>query len=224
MMPLLSLAAQASDDDLQTRWAALLESAAQGSEGFLPSFGQTLSQISGQEARFLDRLYVMVTQPSPYNSQHATGREPMDSFALIRVFDPSIDSWMNPAERRFFHSRFTQEQLVNFAKVDMAELIIQDLERLGILVRDQITEPDSYVTIPHSIAGQALDSAIAGIAGKKIALHRSRDIIRSEYSLSPYGLNFVRAVTPKGTSDDGLLQDTGESKDSLRSEQPSIGH
>lgn len=197
IMPLLPLAAQVSDDDLQDRWAALLESAAKGDEGFLPSFGQTLSQLTVEEAKFLDRLLEDVSKPKTYSSQYSFLREPMDRSALIRIYDPSIEAWMNPAERRMFQGRLTKEQVENFAKVDRADLIIQDLERVGILVQEQIAEPDAYITIPHSVAGHDVDSSVAG---KKIPLHRSQTVIRSLYSLSPYGLTFLQSVTPRKTA------------------------
>src|SRR5216683_6829015 len=48
VMPLLQLASMVSDDELQGNWAALMENTAvQG--GCLPSFGQTLSQLTAEE-------------------------------------------------------------------------------------------------------------------------------------------------------------------------------
>src|ERR1022692_354602 len=51
VLPLLRLAADQSDDDLQARWAALLEHTVTSETGSLPSFGQTLSQLTAEEAK-----------------------------------------------------------------------------------------------------------------------------------------------------------------------------
>ena len=56
VMQLLPLAASVTDEELQSRWATLLESAVVTKKGFLPSFGRTLSELTPEEARFLDRL------------------------------------------------------------------------------------------------------------------------------------------------------------------------
>src|SRR5689334_2186867 len=65
-IPLMQPASMQSDDELQARWAALLESTISSDEGTLPSFAQTLSQLSPEEARFLDRLHVAIISPSRY--------------------------------------------------------------------------------------------------------------------------------------------------------------
>jgi Abortive infection alpha len=57
VMPLLQLASVQGDEELQTRWAALLEHTVTTNNGFLPSFGQTLAQLTSDEAKFLDRLF-----------------------------------------------------------------------------------------------------------------------------------------------------------------------
>src|ERR1700733_7922673 len=74
VMPLLLLAATASDGELQNRWAFLLESAVTDTEGFLPSFGRTLSELTAEEAQFLDRLWNVVSEPNRYLSEHRPGR------------------------------------------------------------------------------------------------------------------------------------------------------
>jgi hypothetical protein len=196
VIPLLPLAAQVSDDDLQNRWAALLESAAKGDNGFLPSFGQTLSQLTAEEAQYLDRLYTVVTTPrNHFISEYSPGRTPLERNTLIRVYDPSINTGVNPAERRVFKDSLTQEQKANYEKLDHVELVIQDLDRLGIIVEEQSSEPDDYFEIPHMVGNYSLDGF--GIAGKKIPLHQSKARVRSQFSLSAYGLSFIRAVTPK---------------------------
>ena len=58
VLPLLRDAAMQSDDELQERWASLLENVANDTKMFYASFGQTLSQITSAEARYLDRICV----------------------------------------------------------------------------------------------------------------------------------------------------------------------
>jgi len=180
VMPLLQLASVQNDEELQTRWAALLENTVTTTDGILPSFGQTLSQLTSEEARFLDRLFAFVSQPKGYLSEHRPGREPMEYAALIKVYDPSINTGVNPAERELFKEKMSEEQLKNYDKLTQAELVIQDLERLGIITQTQRAEPDRYI----------------GVGTTKIPAGRSQIVLRSEYSFTQYGVSFVRAVTP----------------------------
>jgi hypothetical protein len=192
VLPLLRLAAEQSDGDLQVRWAALLEHTVT-SEGALPSFGQTLSQLTSEQAKFLDRLFALVTQPTGRVSEYSPGRTPLEHTSLIAIYDPSINTGVNPAERQIYKDILTEDQLENFAKLDRAELIIQDLERLGIIVQEKTSEPDQYFEIPRAVGGYIVDSTIAG---KRVPLHRDRPVVHSRFSLSPYGLSFIRAVSP----------------------------
>jgi hypothetical protein len=116
VMPLLQLASVQSDEELQARWAALLESTVTATDAVLPSFGQTLSQLSAEEAKFLDRLFTFVTQPTGYLSEHRLGRDPFDYATLVRVYDPRLTA-MNPAERQVFKDSMTKEQLQNYDKL-----------------------------------------------------------------------------------------------------------
>jgi hypothetical protein len=189
ILPLIPLASVQSDDDLQSRWAALLEHTVTSESGTLPSFGQTLSQLTVDEAKFIDRLFAFVMQPKPNLPQYSPGRNPMKREKLIEIYDPAIHAGINPAERQFFKDKFTPEQKENWAKLDQAELVIQDLERLRILVQEWTSGSDGYVEIP-TVNSFRLDSPIAG---KKVAVHYSE--LQSNYSLSPYGVSFIRAVS-----------------------------
>ncbi len=173
VMPLLQLASVQSDEELQARWAALLESTVTATDAVLPSFGQTLSQLSAEEAKFLDRLFTFVTQPTGYLSEHRLGRDPFDYATLVRVYDPRLTA-MNPAERQVFKDSMTKEQLQNYDKLTQAELLIQDLERLGIITHEQRAQQDLKI-----MGGAPLTQAT----------------LRSEYSFTQYGVSFVRAVT-----------------------------
>jgi Abortive infection alpha len=63
VMPLLQSASMVSDEELQERWGALLETASRGGEDYLPSFSQTLSQMTAEEARFLRNIWVPLCGP-----------------------------------------------------------------------------------------------------------------------------------------------------------------
>jgi hypothetical protein len=85
VLPLLRDAAMQSDDELQERWASLLENVADDTKGVLPSFGQTLSQITSAEARYLDRIWECVTAAKPYNSGKRRGRDELSYSNLLGV-------------------------------------------------------------------------------------------------------------------------------------------
>jgi hypothetical protein len=182
-LPLLLLASTQSDEELQSRWAALLDNTVTEASGVLPSFGQTLSQLTAGEARFLDRLFAFVTRPRNYLSGNRHGRDPIDYFTLIGVYDPSIKTAINVLERNLLGDKISKEQLEEYDRLTQAELIIQDLERLGIIARDQVAESER---IPNS---DFYSSPIGEL----------RTVLRPEYSLTQYGVSFISAMTPKET-------------------------
>ena len=169
VLPLLRLASEQSDEDLQARWAALLEHAATSEQDVLPSFGQTLSQLTSEEAKFLDRLFASLSEPvrgNPYSGpERSVTRE-----TLIQVYDSTIRGAMSHMELRHFGDQATSQQREARAKLDLAELFIQDMERLGILRHE---------------------------AGAKIPIHKSTTLPGPRYSFTPYGLSFVRAVAQR---------------------------
>jgi hypothetical protein len=169
-----------SDEELQARWAALLENTVTATEGVLPSFGQTLSELTSEEAKYLDRLWALVSQPTDYLSEHRVGRDPFDYATLIKVYDPLLKV-ISPAEREVFKDKMTAEQLKDYDRLTQVELVIQDLERLGIISHEPIVEPDRYIESGPN----------------KIPAGRSQAILRSRYSFTQYGVSFIRAVTPK---------------------------
>jgi hypothetical protein len=182
-LPLLLLASTQSDEELQSRWAALLENTVTGASGVLPSFGQTLSQLTPEEARFLDRLFAFVMRPKDYLSEHRPGRDPLDYVTLIGVYDPSINTGIDAAERELFGEKISKEQMENYDRLIQAELIIQDMERLGIITREQVAESE---TVPQSVFFSA-------------PIRESRTVLRPEYSLTQFGVSFIRAMAPKET-------------------------
>jgi hypothetical protein len=187
IMPLLQLASVQAEDELQDRWAALLENTVSQSNGILPSFGQTLSQITSEEARFLDRLYDTGIQPQVGLSEYRAGMGPFSRVNLINIYDLSINTGINPAEREFFKDHMTEEQIENYDRLGQAELVIQDLIRLGILTELQTGEVDPYIPSEDGIAP----------AGP---FYRSPVYMDTQYSLSHYGVAFVKAVRPLKSS------------------------
>ena len=123
IMPLLPYAAMQSDDDLQERWAALLESTVSNPDETLPSFGQTLSQINADEAKFLDRLQEEVNREKPQyppNSPLASRRAgELNYLELSKVYDPKNLADLDSAGLKPLAER--------------ADLVINDLIRLGII-------------------------------------------------------------------------------------------
>ena len=139
VMPLLPLASMVSEDELQERWAALMESTAT-KQGCLPSFGQTLSQVSVEEVQYLDRLWKITQSP---------GRAKFGHMQLLHAF-PGIEAGT-------FYGGGQDDQL------DRAKLAVDDLLRLGILDKIEIAEPGRYaefggVRVPIEHTGTKLRS------------------------------------------------------------------
>lgn len=61
LFPILDAATLNENEDLHTRWVALLTNAATTDNEVLPSYSEILKQLTPEEARFLDRAYDEVT-------------------------------------------------------------------------------------------------------------------------------------------------------------------
>ncbi len=147
---LLQAASQVSDNDLQECWAALLESSVSEPETFVPSFSQTLALLTPDEARCLDRLHLQVVNQE-FHLLHRLG-----------TFDDMATVCFPGADRR---------------AENRGHLLIQDLERLGLIYRER--EDDDNVPTPITWG------FIPSVSG-----------FHTVYHLSDYGLRFVQAVTP----------------------------
>lgn len=77
----------------------------------------------------------------------------------------------------------TEEQIENYDRLGQAELVVQDMIRLGILFELQTGEVDPYIPSEEGITP----------AGP---FHRSPVYMETQYSLSLYGVAFVKAVRP----------------------------
>jgi hypothetical protein len=178
IMPLLPIASMVGEDELQERWAVLMESIVTG-DSCLPSFGQTLSQLTTEEVQYLDRLWKTVLKPTHYVSAYRFGREPMECYTLLKVFDPDVNPGVNAAERKIFGDLFSDGQKANYERLDHAGLVIEDLVRLGIIVTGQITEQTFPAPYPRS------------------PMSGTSQMLYYQYSFSEYGVSFMQAVTPK---------------------------
>jgi hypothetical protein len=184
VLPLLRDAAMQSDDELQERWASLLENVANDTKGVLPSFGQTLSQITSKEARYLDRLWECVTAPKPYNSAKRQGRDELNYFDLLDIYNPKLRA-PSPAEMRVHRERMSPEQLAAFEEVTNFELMLHDMERLSLLEK-----------VVKYVSG---DVRRYEIDGEHVSIPSERSGIMTSFALTQYGVNFILAVQRKRT-------------------------
>jgi len=171
LTPLMLQASLQSDEELQQRWAALLESAVTEPDGVLPSFGQTLSQLSAEEARYIDRLYAHMT-----NHPSSGGRGLGNLTILFALYDERLGRFTIGIREASLEREFAQ-----------ARLFIHDLLRLRIITVEQ--EPKR-----HNLTGTDV------IALERFLGELQKPELISSYSFTDYGLSFIRAVTPKPVS------------------------
>lgn len=182
VLPLLRDAAMQSDDELQERWASLLESIATATNGVLPSFGQTLSQLTPVEARYLDRIWERVSAPKDYNSGKRQGRDELSFFTLVDIYNPKLRA-PSLAEMRVFKDRMSPEQIAAFDEMTNFELILHDLERLNLLEKKVEYIPGSMMYVETDIA--------------EVPAGHSQGGTKTTYALTQYGVSFILAVRPK---------------------------
>src|SRR5579872_500260 len=179
VLPLLRDAAMQSDDELQGRWASLLEKVATDTKGVLPSFGQTLSQITSVEARYLDRIWESVTAPKPYNSGKRQGRDELSYYNLLDIYHPKLRA-PSPAEVFVHRDRMSREQWGAFETMTNFELVLHDIERLRLLEK-----------LVKYVSG---DARRYEIDGEDVSIPSERSGIMTSYALTQYGVNFILAV------------------------------
>jgi len=182
ILPLLRDAAMQSDDELQERWATLLENVATAANGVLPSFGQALSQLTPVEARYLDRIRERVSVPTGYNSGKREGRDDLSFVNLVDIFNPKLRA-PSPAEMRVFKDRMSPEQMAAFDEMTNFELILYDLERLSLLEK-------KVAYIPGRMGWVEVD-------GAEVPTGHSEGGTRTTYALTQYGVSFISAVRRK---------------------------
>ena len=182
VLPLLGDAAMQSDDELQERWASLLENVATAANGVLPSFGQALSQLTPVEARYLDRIWERVSAPTGYNSGKREGRDELSFVNLIDVYDPKLRA-PSPAEMRVFKVRMSPGQIASFDEMTNFELMLHDLERLILLEK-------KVAYIPGRMGW-------AEVGGAEVPTGHSEGGMKTTYALTQYGVSFISAVRRK---------------------------
>ena len=182
VLPLLQDASLQSNDELQERWAALLESTVE-SLSVLPSFGSTLSQLTADEARYVSELWATVDKPEsvPYMHLHPSGR--FFSFQLMMyVFDPGLSEHVSAYHGRKYLKRISEAQREGIAKLDKLHLIAHDIERLGII-------GTSTQLVPGQSRWIETDEKEVEIPGDPGLNERK--------FFTPYGESFIKAVTPR---------------------------
>lgn len=183
VMPLLPAASMVSDDELQEKWVRLMESATCG-DSHSPAFGQTLAQLSAEDVRFLDKLWVTALIPL-YN--HVYPMQSLSFITLVRAFDPGINTGVNDPEFRVYGNQWTDEQKANYENFQRAKLVIDSVIRLGVLrEKQEVRELDRVVGL------DALNESRREVTIKAGAIR-----VHVEYSFSPYGVAFMEAVTWK---------------------------
>lgn len=169
VMPMLQMASMQSDEELQNLWAILLEAEATNAET-LPSFAHTLSQITPEEARFLDHLWT------------ETSLTPTHGLKRVEVLyesPPPIPP--NEAEMVEFYIRSFGIKLAPEPEREMVESLIKirrkvtvmvaDFERLGIIHKQlKIMKPP--------FPGAILDSPV-----------------ESSFAYTSYGTRFMKTIS-----------------------------
>ncbi len=182
VLPLIPMASVQSDDDLQARWAALLESSVSAPRNTLPSFGLTLSQLTADEARFLDRLWTAVLAPRPTDVETRSGNETFDYKLMAEAFEPDfLDSLPHWSLRRNQNYTLTADQLEAVDKEARLDLMIQDLMRLGILNTSSELKPSK--------------KQVVRFQQYAVELPTSDPELDEHTYFTPYGRNFIRAVS-----------------------------
>jgi hypothetical protein len=131
VMPLLQTASMESDDDMQERWARLLESVAIGRNSVLPSFGQCLAHMTPKEAGFLDRLWEEYFR--------FKGTQTQEWFPIEGLIDQYLSSLtLSEKDRDALDAPEVNGEKQQRADelADEGHVAVDDLVRSGILRRD----------------------------------------------------------------------------------------
>ncbi len=197
IIPLLQGASVQSDPTLQDRWANLMDSAIDQTEGYLPSFGQTLSELSADEAHYLDRLWTFFSQPLDFNTGRPFAMWPVDHWKLVEVYDPEFRITFGHAEYWLHRDKMGDIDKATYAKLNHIELVIQDLTRLGIISRtEKANAKDNYP-----------------FGDSPMPIWSRQTVLKAEYALTHYGVSFMRAVSGNaGTAEKGGPDETAQSE------------
>ncbi|MDE3187409.1 MAG: DUF4393 domain-containing protein [Acidobacteriota bacterium] len=183
VLPLLQGASLQSDGELQERWAALLESTVE-SNSVLPSFGNTLSQLTAEEARYVNDLWETVNNPESVKYRHLHPEGRFFSFGLMMyVFDSELSEHISAYHgRKHLRRPLSREQQEGIDKLKGLHLIAQDIERLGII-------GTSTQIVPGRSKWIETDENEVEIPGESGLNERK--------FFTPYGESFIKAVKPQ---------------------------
>ncbi|HVU44757.1 MAG TPA: Abi-alpha family protein [Terracidiphilus sp.] len=189
VLPLLQAASLQSDEDLQERWAALLESTVSDSGNVLPSFGNTLSQLTGEEARYLEELWTAVNSNEPMpDAPYRRTKSEFDHRFMIYVFDPKLSDEVSEFRlkrhrmKRGSDERATPTERDAVARFSKVTLFIHDLERLGIIgTKTRVVSGRS-----NWVETEEKEVEIPG-----------EPFLHERTIFTPYGRKFINAVTPR---------------------------
>ncbi len=152
LLPALDYASVEDDEDLHTMWANLLTNAADPSQDeVLPSFADTLKQLSKPEAQLLNAFY-----DSTVAWQKSAG--------AAEQFTVSVEELLKISEQN-------AHLLLSF---DHFQLIIDDLQRLGLLRIDMTVSVSGTMPIIHE--------------GRRLPAH-----VHHGYFIGDYARQFVEA-------------------------------
>ena len=183
VVPLLQAAALEGDEELQKRWVFLLESAATDDPNFLPSFATTLSVLTSEQVKYLDRLWEFAMQPLPYTSEYPPGILPVEQHKLIEIFDPTVNPGVNAAEVKIYGEQMSPKQHANYERLLHARMVIEDLIGLKIIGAIQTTD-----TLAHYFVNDV-----------QMPVHKSGTKLVTRFAFTHYGLAFIRAVSPEAS-------------------------
>jgi hypothetical protein len=181
VMPLLPLAGMVEEDGLQFKWALLLETASVGNANSA-AFGQMLSQITPEEARFCDRLWLALNEPNAANLR-LSERRPITRAEMFDIADPGLNSNL---DRPYYEhlgelGELTEHQQDHLARHENADFMIHNLTRVGLLERNVIDKPGEYLRYDRY---------------KIPTVPTFRETVVT-FSLTRFGASFIRAVSPQ---------------------------
>jgi len=161
-----------------------------GTGTVLPSFTQTLSQLTPEEARYLDALWNAVMTPS-LRRPAPTGTDGFDYNFMLCASDPDLpsDARIGSRHRAYHIGPLTEKQSTAVERQNTLDLIIQDLDRLGIISNFTNLKPapkEAYRVGQHVIE-----------------LPKGDPELTESTSFTPYGISFISAVTPKPVPSEG---------------------
>lgn len=188
VLPLLQGASLVSDEELQDRWAELLENTVTDYENVLPSFGNTLSQLTAEEARYMEKLWLAATKPKPLPNEPLRFKRNQFDFSFMQfAFDPELshDAGEYKLKRHFKNEEPSPKEIEAFATQNRLRLIVQDLDRLGILGNKSAL----HDTPGHHVEVETQEIEIPG-----------ESVLHQWTEFTPYGIKFIKAVRRKKIS------------------------